>query len=195
MQKSTPLSQLPSTQSVNITQDSSADALLADDDNTIQEVLNQINMQGMESMSQQQQPTYAPPPPPMQQQPTLPQPQMTSMASATANYPYIDQPTSQQLPPQIDLMSAYKSSPYPGQQDMNPSLSNNNTIDMFVRMFASDAKLAILVFGAVVAVHFIPASTIIGNYIAIDKIPYHDIIIKALLCVVIVLFVGKFLKI
>jgi chromate transport protein ChrA len=73
--------------------------------------------------------------------------------------------------------------------------TGNNTIDMFVNMFADDIKIAIIVFIVVVVVHFIPASSIISKYVAIDKIPYHDVIIRGLLCAVMVIIVRKALKI
>lgn len=211
MQKSTPLSQLPSISASTQSMNNEPNALLADDDSTIQEVLNQINMQQgtnvpvMETpVPIQQQQSQQPITNASHQQQLLAQGLMhqapphahmsgaasqMSAAQMNANFSYMDQG----VPPSVDLTSMYQ--PPPSTHAMQQMSLGNNTIDMFIHMFANDAKLAVLVFGAVVAMHFIPAADIINKYVAIEKIPYYDIIVKALLCAAIVLFVGKILKI
>lgn len=63
-----------------------------------------------------------------------------------------------------------------------------SSVALFLQMFGDDLKLAGLVAFAVVVAHFLPIARILGQYIAIDKVPYHDIILKALLIAGIVIF-------
>jgi hypothetical protein len=55
--------------------------------------------------------------------------------------------------------------------------------------FSDDLKLMAVIFFVVFAVHFMPLEAIIGKYIAIDKIPYHDKILNALAIAVLVIIV------
>lgn len=63
--------------------------------------------------------------------------------------------------------------------------------------FSEDLKLMAVVFFVVFAVHFIPLESIVGKYIAIEKIPYHDKLLRAIVIAVLVvvvknLFLSKF---
>ena len=49
----------------------------------------------------------------------------------------------------------------------------------FTQLFTSELKLSGIVFLAVILVQLIPFARYISKYIAIDRIPYHDIILKA----------------
>lgn len=195
MQKSTPIAKLSQNQQQaspsipNIpsitppqpipTQPATDPSLMGEDESTIQEVLNQIHQQSATS--------------------TAPQIQLSQL-----NQMPMTPPQTQAYPQEgFGVPSAYPAA-YPGmsmpmlpQQPMAPSVSStgNNTVDMMISMFADDIKLAVLVFVMVVAVHFIPASAILGKYIAIDKIPYHDVIIRGLLCAILVVFTRKLVKI
>jgi hypothetical protein len=174
MNKSTPISQIPVQQQPMVPPTFQQDQakqpteVLADDDATIQEVLNQINLQ---HPSTQQAPS---PPPPQQLMP----PQIS-----------LTQPMPQQLPP------PYIGDMYAQQQMMMPPAVSNttNTLDMFVNIFADDIKLALLVFVVVVAIHFIPVADVLNRYIAVDKIPYHDVIIRGLICALCVVALRKFI--
>lgn len=67
----------------------------------------------------------------------------------------------------------------------------NNSIDVLLNVFADDIKIAILVMVAFVVVNFIPITSILGRYVAIEKIPYHDILLKAMLAATIVLIIKR----
>ena len=63
--------------------------------------------------------------------------------------------------------------------------------------FSEDLKLMAIVFFVVFAVHFIPLESIVGKYIAIERIPYHDKLLRAIVIAVLVvvvknLFLSKF---
>lgn len=63
--------------------------------------------------------------------------------------------------------------------------------------FSEDLKLMAVVFFVVFAVHFIPLESIVGKYIAIERIPYHDKLLRAIVIAVLVvvvknLFLSKF---
>lgn len=65
----------------------------------------------------------------------------------------------------------------------------------FVHHFSDDIKLASLIFAATIIVHFIPIQSLIGKYIAIQNIPYHEIILRASLVALLTIVVKKFMKI
>ena len=202
MNKSTPLSQLPSNlqnqntfvndqqkqmitnaqqaiQTVNLPQNTQVHQdMMNDDDATIQEVLNHINA----SQQPAQQPT--------QQHFNSPQMQMPQQMD-------IQQQLYQQPQQQMDQ--------YIMQNMMNPNMMNMNTssshntllghssnIDMFFHIFADDIKVAILIVSLFVLVNFIPVGATLGRYIAVDKIPYHDVILKGVLCAILFLLTKKF---
>jgi hypothetical protein len=72
------------------------------------------------------------------------------------------------------------------------SSSQSHSFDMFMNFFAEDIKLALLVLVVVIASHFIPISAVLGRYIALDKIPYHDVLLRSVLAAVIVIVIRKF---
>lgn len=198
MNKSTPISQLPSqgsngnfineqqkqmfSQAQNAVQNMtlpqatqpSAD-VVNEDDTIIQEVLNsfasnnapQNSQQNIEQMAQQNQPMYQPQmmSPPQGYSP----PQMNGMDPMLLNM----------LANQVNSPSQVQSPQYTG------------SIESFINVFADDIKLAALVLIVFVVVNFIPLDRIIGKYIAIEKIPYHDILLKALLGALLVVFARK----
>lgn len=221
MNKSTPLSQLPSTlQGTNpnqntfvtdqqkqiITQQQQAinsismpqntqlpQDIINDDDATIQEVLNHISSQSQgQSQSQMQgqsQPLQGQFQGNIQQSQAnigLPH-QGSGMLSSndigfgTAGYDnmllqnMLNQMPSQQLP------------------HVNTNAVHSSTIDMFMNVFADDIKLALLVLVMVIVVNFVPITTLLGRYIAIEKIPYHDILLKAILVAVLVVMLKRFI--
>ena len=191
MNKSTPISQLPSAmqaqntfvndqqkqmiqnaqqaiQNINLPQNTQIQQdIVNDDDATIQEVLNHINS----SQQQQQQVHHVPPPP-------------TTHSIPDTNYQMDQQMMIQNLMNQ-NMMN----------QMQQPSLSHQvgmSNIDMFFHMFADDIKIALLILTLFILVNFIPVGSILGRYIAVDKIPYHDIILKGLLCAVMFILTKKF---
>jgi len=191
MNKSTPISQLPSAmqaqntfvndqqkqmiqnaqqaiQNINLPQNTQIQQdIVNDDDATIQEVLNHINS----SQHQQQQQVHHAPPP-------------TTHSIPDTNYQMDQQMMIQNLMNQ-NMMN----------QMQQPSLSHQggmSNIDMFFHMFADDIKIALLILTLFILVNFIPVGSILGRYIAVDKIPYHDIILKGLLCAVMFILTKKF---
>lgn len=62
----------------------------------------------------------------------------------------------------------------------------------YMNAFASDIKLATIVFFSVIAVHFVPFERYLSKYIALDKIPYHEIVVKALIIAGTVIAIKKF---
>jgi hypothetical protein len=205
MNKSTPISQLPSVmqaqntfvndqqkqmitnaqqaiQNINLPQNTQIQQdIINDDDVTIQEVLNHINS----SQQQQQQPMHPP---------------------ATQQHPNANTYMQQEIPDQQMMIQNLMNQGMMNQGMINqnlmnqgmmqqPSLSHHggmSNIDMFFHMFADDIKIALLVLTLFMLTNFIPVGSILGRYIAVDKIPYHDIILKGLLCAVLFILTKKF---
>lgn len=196
MNKSTPLSQLPingtnpntfvneqqkqmitnaqqAIQNSNLPQNTQIhQEMMNDDDATIQEVLNHIN-----SNQQTQQTQY--------QQQHIPQPSMDGQSNI-----YQQQQQQQQIDPYV-LQNMMNMNQIPPQSSHNTLIGSHSNIDMFFHIFADDIKLAILILSLFILVNFIPIGTTLGKYIAIDKIPYNDIILKGLLCAILFLFTKK----
>lgn len=218
MNKSTPISQLPAAnptpvfvndqQRQFITQaqqaisnttmpqntQSSSD-IVNDDDMVVQDILNQINSSngGNEQqpdrvqnenqinqlyMQQQQ----------MQQQQFMPQPHM--------------QPQGQNIPPHfLYQMAAAGGGNVPPNFTVPEAMINqpipNGPMDYktFMHYFADDFKLASLIFIATIVVHFIPLEKFVGKYIALDRIPYHEILFRAIMISIVVIIIKKLVKI
>ena len=168
MNKSTPLSQLPSQQPGAVV----VQQPLNDDDVVVQDILNQINGGGngsnggnggnisnggsitTESMMMEQQQHYQPPP-----------------------LQYYAPPPSQPLPPQQMLAA------------QPPEIQN------YMLYFADDLKLAGLVFTITILVHFIPIDKYVSKYFNIQNIPYHEVILRAIMIALFVVLIKKFAKI
>lgn len=155
--------------------------IINDDDATIQEVLNHINL----SQSQQQ-PQLPQQQQVQQQMPIHKQMDMNQYMSQQMQQPYdIDAALSNQMAMQ-NLMQQM-----PQQPQSAMAVHTGSSIEMFFHMFGDDLKLAILILTMIILVHFIPIGSILGRYIAIDKIPYHDILLKALLASILVVLTKK----
>jgi len=76
-----------------------------------------------------------------------------------------------------------------------PMYSGFTNIEQFIRMFGDDIKMVVLIIGAVVAAHFIPFTRILGPYLALDRIPYHDIIFRAVFSAFMVMIVRKMIHV
>ncbi len=155
-----------------------------EDDATIQEVLNQI-----QSSTQN---TGEP------QTPQLQHPQQHQMPSIPALPP---QP--QQYVQSHQDISANQALQYLGQYPPQPQqyvdgglLSNRvpdqNSMLSSITAVAHDVKLATFVFVLFILVQFVPVTKVLTRYIAIDKIPYYQIIVKALIAFVAVIVFKKF---
>jgi hypothetical protein len=204
MSKSTPITQLPNTggqnnfineqqrqivmhaqNSINaipMPQNTQTSVDIAnDDDATIQEVLNQIHSTGgMEQMENQA------------RQPTMPPQIMTHQVLPQM----MPQPVVQSQPqPMYDQFSQMQyTGQYPPQpmQVLDP-LQNQTEGSMlgFVGVIAEDVKFSAFIFILFIVVHFIPIDKFLMRYFALDKIPYYDIILKALVAFVAVILFRK----
>lgn len=207
MNKSTPLAQLPNNNQnqptfVNdqqrqfITQAQNAIAnnnhipqntqmssdIINDDDVVVQDILNEINAssssnnndtqfdQNMQQQNMQQQN--------IQQQNIQQQNQNQYMQQQNQNQ-YMQQQNMQQVGGYYD------------------NIADSNSLDLktYIIHFADDLKLAGLIFFVTILVHFIPFDKLVSKYIIIDKIPYHDILFRAIMAAIFVIIIKKLIKI
>lgn len=218
MNKSTPIAQLPSNnnnmqtqnfvtdqqrQYINQAQNAisnshmpqntqlSAD-IINDDDVVVQDILNQINAstdssnqnevnnQQMQQMQQQMMIQQ------MAQQQNMAQPQQI-------NNGYQSGPSQSQQAMLLAQMGGYGGggNPY---DNIIQNVPPTEFKDYLVH-FADDLKLASLVFFIVIIVHFIPLDKLLSRYFAIDKLPYHEILLRAIMAALFVIIIKKLLKI
>ena len=150
---------------------------IVDDDAEIQEALNDVAAQLASSN----------PTPPQQK---LPSNEEIMFMQAANRIP------QQPAPPHMQ----YYLPPAPAPPPPIPPLPQ--TPDFFTSIrnlvyFSEDLKLMAIVFFVVFAVHFVPLEAIVGKYIAIERIPYHDKLLRAIVIAVLVvvvknLFLSKF---
>ena len=83
------------------------------------------------------------------------------------------------------------------QQSQAATHTPSSTMDYktFIHHFSDDIKLASLIFAATIVVHFVPINSLVGKYIAIQNIPYHEIIMRAILVALLTIIVKKVMKI
>jgi hypothetical protein len=108
-----------------------------------------------------------------------------------------NQEVLQQQQQQQQLQMQYNKALLQQQQNELLSLTTNNPVPEinyknYFTAFADDIKLAAIVFCSVVIAHFIPIEKYLSKYLAIDKIPYHDIIFRSIFAAILVLFIKKF---
>jgi len=149
---------------------------IVDDDAEIQEALNDVAAQ-LASTSQQ--------PHPPQKQPSN---EEIMFMQAANRIP--------QVPPQQPYYQMVPNAPAPALAPSPPAPDFFTSIRNLV-YFSEDLKLMAVVFFVVFAVHFIPLESIVGKYIAIERIPYHDKLLRAIVIAVLVvvvknLFLSKF---
>jgi hypothetical protein len=154
--------------------------VINDDDATIQEVLNQIHSTGgMEQTenSYKQQPM----PPQVMTQQVSPQMMLQPVTQSS-------QPTFEQFS-QMQYTNQYPQQPMP----IIDPLQNQVEGSMlgFIGAIAEDVKFAAFIFILFIIVHFIPVDKFLMRYFALDKIPYYDIILKALVAFVAVILFRK----
>lgn len=213
MNKSTPLSQLPSSntqpgfvndqqrqfitqaqQAVSnspIPQNTQASSdIINDDDAIVQDILNQINTASNGASNtndqepQQQNIAYFPT---AQPQPSL-SPQTLLQLSQLSGLNGGMMQQAQQMP-SINPMGALNSL-----NALNQLPPQSSLLSPILSMVTDDLKLAGMVFMIVVLVHFIPLDKFIGKYFAVDKIPYHQIILRAIMATLIIIIVQKLSK-
>jgi hypothetical protein len=160
-----------------------------EDDVAIQEVLNQIQATTSSPPSNSDQmPIHATQ---MQSIPTMP-PQPTAYQTQQTQHTQQTQ--------QADQAMAYMGQfPPQPQQYIDPNMFSNrlaeqNSMLHSITAVAQDVKLATFVFILFIIVQLVPADKFLVRYIAIDKIPYYHIIVKALIAFVAVIVFKKFLS-
>lgn len=206
MNKSTPLNQLPNNMMMqnsfvndqqrhivtgaqqaignqNIPQNTQLQPEIGDDDAEIQEALNDVNAQLQQNFQKQQ------------QSQTRQQIQPIHMMQEPAEYHNQQSFPNIPIENQEDIMfmqgARYPMQPPMMQQQMmqppvNTPNKDTSFMSEFFTRFADDVKLAVLIAAVVALVYFIPFDSIIGKYFAIEKIPYHDVLLKALFAALIV---------
>ena len=167
MSKSTPIAQLPQ-QVVTTPTD-----VTGDDDATIQEVLSQITGA---SSTQPPQPSVATPPP-ATMFPAQVSPMMNHMQQHHQNTAMnIDPATAMLLNNLLQQQNAPKA----------------NILDGMVKLVTDDFKIGAMILVGYLVVHFIPVSNVLGKYLTLEKIPYADIVIKAVILAACVLLARRF---
>ena len=154
MSKSTPIaqiSQMPNQQPL-------PDAVIADADATIQEALNQLGSS---------EPLAVQPVPPQQYNPN------------------VDVPVQQMYAmPQQQVPQPMYASPDPGSMyaptQMQPEDLVKNRIFEELANWNQDIKLICIVFAVTIFIMMLPIEKLVYNYIALDKIPYSEVVIKAI---------------
>jgi hypothetical protein len=168
-----------------------------EDDATIQEVLNQIHASGnggnsdeniMNSMMGMDSPV------PQSKQPMMPPqimaPQITQQMIPP---PMVQSPPQPQFDPYSQMQFAGQFPPQP--QNIIDPLQNqvDGSVLGFIGGIAEDVKFGAFIFVLFIVVHFIPIDKFLMKYFALDKIPYYDIILKALLAFIAVILFRKML--
>lgn len=186
MSKSTPINQLPNP---NIKAFAEPPATLppigdpgAEDDATIQEVLNQINGSGNGLGSGSNEHAM---------------PRRESHGDSALNglsYADLQQQLAfynQQMQPLAQAQAVAAGGAMPATA---PPVGGGiaSSLDQFLRLFAEDIKLAGLVFAVVLVVRFVPVVSVLSRYIAVHKIPYHELIVQALLAALLVVTIRHF---
>lgn len=198
MQAQSAVNAIPIPQNTQITVDSGNE-----DDATIQEVLNQIHgggggqgsQGGMdETMNMMNQMMNMDAPTPQTKQPMM-TPQIMAPQITQQMFP----PPMVQAPPQPQ-MDPYTQTHYMGQFPPQPQpivdpLQNqgDGSVLGFITTIAEDVKFASFIFILFIIVHFIPLDKFLMKYFALDKIPYYDVILKAVMAFVAVIIFKKFL--
>ncbi len=173
-----------------------------EDDNTIQEVLNQINSTGSQEAQYQQQLQQIQQ---MQQAQQLQQMQqqlqMQKEAIQSAQMPpQLMQQAAPQIPQIIQLPSAqqmdYLSNASPPAQQpstIQDPLENASENGLFsiITSITEDVKFASFIFILFVVVHFIPIDKFLLKYFSLDRIPYYDVLLKGLVAFVGVIVLRK----
>lgn len=177
MSKSTPINQLQPTISnidVNDINEKNND-IVDDDDTTIQEVLNSISSSD-NNKKQQQLPIFDSN---EKNADLLEQHRQLLQANEILKQMNEQKPDNTQVNATLDNLI------------MNSNQTQSIIKDSIVN-FAQDIKNAIVIFFVVIIIHFIPLHKYIARYFTIEKIPYHVIILRALMAVFFFIAINKF---
>lgn len=177
-----------------------------EDDATIQEVLNQIHGgEGHgghgghgggvdEPMNMMNQMMNMDVPPPQTQQPMMtPQIMAPQISPKMFPTPMVQAPPQPQMDPYTQTQYLGQFPPQP-QQIVDPLQNHGDgSVLGFITTIAEDVKFASFIFILFIIVHFIPLDKFLMKYFALDKIPYYDVILKAVMAFVAVIIFKKFL--
>jgi hypothetical protein len=83
----------------------------------------------------------------------------------------------------------------PMQMPSIPQQPTGQEIENYMLYFADDLKLGGLVFTITILVHFIPVDKYVSKYFNIQNIPYHEVILRAIMIALFVVLIKKFAKI
>lgn len=158
---------------------------IADDDATIQEVLNQIQS----TSSNPHTSNIAQQSPPQQYE--MQQQQVQNVQVPNISYP--SHPPQPSFAPNMVGNGVNFAGQMPPQPSPYLDPENHSGILGSVGAVAQDVKLAAFVFILFIVVQFIPIDRFLLRYFAFDKIPYYQVILKALLAFVAVIFFKKFI--
>lgn len=153
--------------------------VINEDDAAIQDMLNNLSQQDAQP-SQYMQPSV--------QMPQIQSPQEELMRLAAANNLNINQLNQ--------LMSGYGPGGYapPASHFVQPPAQGYaKHLSGLKHVFSNELKLAGLVFFVVLIVQFVPFHRYIGRYVAIDKIPYNEVVLRAIIATLVVVVFKKLL--
>jgi hypothetical protein len=172
-----------------------------EDDNTIQEVLNQIQSTNNQDTQYQQQLQQMQQMQQMQQLQQMQQMQMQKEGgsqSAPQLPPQLMQQSAHQMPQVIQLPQPFDLSQLAPQLPPQPTNiqdplegGNDGGVFAIITSITEDIKFGAFVFILFVIVHFIPIDKFLMKYFAIDRIPYYDVLLKALVAFVAVIVFRK----
>jgi hypothetical protein len=167
MNKSTPIDQLPSSNNAFI------EPSAIDEDSAIQDILNQINVSsggggggggGGGQININNE---------QQQMQQMHQMQQMQQMQQLQQIQQMQQMQQQQQLPVINTEVNYKS---------------------FFVSFTDDIKIGVMIIVSVIIAHFLPIDKYLGNYFALDKIPYHHVIFLSIFSALIFLFIKKYIS-
>lgn len=143
-----------------------APEIMNEDDVAIQDMLNNLNTGGIQQQDQQQIPMHT---------------QDELLQRLAANNVNVN-----------SLMSGYGPQAYSMPQQQFASMPSVPTFSAktITSLFQNELKLVGLVFLVVLLVQFVPFHQYVGKYFAIDKIPYHNVILRAIVASLLVV-IGK----
>ena len=152
----------------------SENAMMVEDDSVVNDVLNQYNQGNQQSQSQSQSQQHEPQ---IIHAPSAPNAQMPPMYYAE----------------QLQALQSFEPSNASNQlQDVNPMThSHSSTRSPTAFLFDRDFKIAMTVAIAFIILSILPVEKYIYRYVAIEKIPYAGILVKAVLAAGLVYVVAK----
>lgn len=104
---------------------------------------------------------------------------------------YMPPPMPMPMPPMMPQPQMLQ--PMPTQP--MPTALPISTYDKWMNLISSEFKLAGAIFAIVIIVQLVPFHKYISKYVAIEKIPYHEILLRAILASLSIIIIKKLLSI